>query len=329
MKFTLRIICGFFAILVIAYCSPSISAQATPTEFTSGNDTGVRPFTAYSSSQENINLTNGNLDVTLPLVSLPGRDGHGFTLSIMYDSKNWVVHAFESGGAYYYSWQYETRFPDVGTFGWRFDIPCISGGNPIFGDSVNPSGYDDYILTLPGGGKTTIPARGTMADSDDGSMIHLSADSAPPYTSIIVLTMKDGTRIHFDSYQPNSLNCTNKIEDPDGNYISFQYNPTGTDPGYVQATDNVGRQITYDPQSSSVVYKDSNGVTQTITLNISSYTLFQSASGQYQTPQPPFSTPTQCPHCPPPRIVQQPSNYGYNLLSSVVLPTGKSYSFQY
>src|SRR5450631_1045995 len=166
----------------VGISAPSLWAQATPTEATAGNDTGVRAYTAYSGARENVNLTNGNLNVSIPLISLPGRDGHNFTLSLLYDSKNWVVHGNYSGnGVWYYNWQWEARPPQVGAFGWRLDIPCISGGAPIYDPYTSGLiGYGDYIVTLPGGGKATVSSKVHGADSEDGSFLSLYSSSLAP-----------------------------------------------------------------------------------------------------------------------------------------------------
>ena len=70
------------------------SARAVlPPQLSSSSDTGTRAFISYTGAKENINLTNGNLNIAIPPVSLPGRNGHDVTLSVLYDSKNWMAKA--------------------------------------------------------------------------------------------------------------------------------------------------------------------------------------------------------------------------------------------
>src|SRR5262249_3254907 len=126
---------------------------------------------------------------------------------------------------------------------------------------------------------------------------------------------------------------TKFVEDTNGNYISTsnQFTPT-------LDSDTLGRQITYTFSGGlgnrlvSISYKDSNGNTQTVTLNYTDLTLFQSAAGQYQTSQPPFTypQPSNCQViCHRHVWVNQPAQIGYWMLTSVVLPDNTSYTFTY
>lgn len=81
-------------LFLVALLSTAVLAvgQTTSKQLGASNDTGIQPYGIYSGAHENINLANGNLSIQIPLVSLPGRAGHGFTLTLQYDSKNWVIH---------------------------------------------------------------------------------------------------------------------------------------------------------------------------------------------------------------------------------------------
>ena len=83
---------------------------------------------------------------------------------------------------------------------------------------------------------------------------------------------------------------------------------------------------------TGISYKDSNGATQTVTLNYALLTLMSTTQGQYYTPTPPFALPVQnnCPTCHIHIWVNQPNrNASYWMLTSIVLPSGKSYAFTY
>jgi hypothetical protein len=57
-------------------------------------DRGFRSSNSYSFSEiENVNMTNGNLMLTIPLASLPAGRGSspGFTVALHYNSKLWNV----------------------------------------------------------------------------------------------------------------------------------------------------------------------------------------------------------------------------------------------
>src|ERR1700687_2901632 len=82
----------------LSACLPQAQAQsAPPTQITPSNDTGTNPFGTYSTDVGNVNLSNGNLSLSIPLVSLPGRNGTNFTLAIEYDSKIWTPSASYPG----------------------------------------------------------------------------------------------------------------------------------------------------------------------------------------------------------------------------------------
>lgn len=55
-------------------------------------DRGFRANNSYSISEiENVNMTNGNLMLTIPLASLPAGRGPGYTVALHYNSKIWNV----------------------------------------------------------------------------------------------------------------------------------------------------------------------------------------------------------------------------------------------
>jgi RHS repeat-associated protein len=142
-------------------------------------------------------------------------------------------------------------------------------------------------------------------DAEDGSSLTL--DQSTP--GVIVVRQKDGTAIYFTGSQTAGYTYS-KTEDTNGNYTD--------------SLDTLGRPI-------ALSYKNSNGITQTITLNYTQLTLFQSAAGQYQTTQPPFTypMPNSCGICQTHIWVSQPAQKVYNMLTSVVLPDNTSYTFTY
>src|SRR4051812_16541306 len=96
---------------LIAFSVTTAVAQSAPaTQINSNNDTGLRPHTPYSTGAGNVNLTNGNLTLEIPLIGLPGRAGNALNMSLQYDSKNWVPHYTVNGSTdIFYQWQTETR----------------------------------------------------------------------------------------------------------------------------------------------------------------------------------------------------------------------------
>lgn len=77
------LLCGG-AIQIVAqqiYQTPSIPNPLTPL-----NDTGVQAYGVYDGVKEDVGLSNGNLNVQIPLLKLPQRAGGTFELSAVYDS---------------------------------------------------------------------------------------------------------------------------------------------------------------------------------------------------------------------------------------------------
>src|SRR5215471_15827382 len=59
--------------------------------FAQSNGLGLQPYQVYDGGREKINIGNGNLYLTIPLVSLSGRDGHDLNLAFNYNSQGWVL----------------------------------------------------------------------------------------------------------------------------------------------------------------------------------------------------------------------------------------------
>src|SRR6266436_2023675 len=67
---------------------------------------GAAPFQTHLQGQENVNLVNGNLHFQIPLVHLPGRDGHDFIYTMSYNSQIWWANDYTDGiGQLHNFWQ--------------------------------------------------------------------------------------------------------------------------------------------------------------------------------------------------------------------------------
>jgi hypothetical protein len=243
---------------LLFFCA-STRSQSVPNQVTPNNDTGVQPYEAYAGVRENINLANGNVNLQIPLVSLPGRNGHDFSLSLRYDSKTWQVHSETdpNSGQILYYWD--------GGGGWVFNLPWVA--STLIHAYVNPNYpysnyycYGQFIVTTAGGSNHaffgTQPLSGVRTGCyfiDNHGYITQRPDLNHPTggaydasyffldtsnSSDIVVRAKDGTTIHF----PGALGYEGeptKIEDSNGNSITIQTN------GAVKTvTDTVGRSIT-------------------------------------------------------------------------------------
>jgi hypothetical protein len=92
--------------LLILSNAPYSLAQSDPSHLSTANDTGVKPDQTYAGARENVNLSNGNLNIIIPLVTLPGRGGHDLVLSTSYDTKGWILERYVDtwNGVEYFLW---------------------------------------------------------------------------------------------------------------------------------------------------------------------------------------------------------------------------------
>ena len=50
---------------------------------------GIVPFHTYLGENEHINVGTGNVHVQIPLIQLPGRNGHNYSATLTYNSQIW------------------------------------------------------------------------------------------------------------------------------------------------------------------------------------------------------------------------------------------------
>ena len=119
-----------FSTMLSLIIPASLTAQTTAAR----PDRGIMPGASYSVSDvENVSLTNGNVQLTIPLASLPPIAGGKlkFTVSAIYNSKLWNVTRQENRLGQFYgcpSWVVDTpQLSDLG--GWR--IPMSSDARSI------------------------------------------------------------------------------------------------------------------------------------------------------------------------------------------------------
>ncbi|MCI0538651.1 MAG: hypothetical protein L0Z50_25875 [Verrucomicrobiales bacterium] len=307
------------AMLLSTSAVPLVSfAQSGANQINPGNSTGTLPYNLFGGTRENINLSNGNLNLQIPLLTLPGRKGHDLSLALTYDSKIWQLHheVDEFFGGYWY-WDWEHRLASVGTVGWRVNIPSLWGGATVVIQGPQPKYCTTFILTLGDGSKYSFTtqincfhfgAQGNIVwdpqldikvgASQDASFMTLDANNAAD----VVLRMNDGTRIHFTSPGGHSLSPPSKIVDANGNKITFATITQG-----VNITDTAGRIVTVNYACpGGITYKDSNGQTRSISWACST-----------QNFSPPITVPTPAP------------SGSANLLTSITIPNGLSDTFQY
>lgn len=297
-------------------------AQSVPTQIDPGNLTGIMPYNTYGGTRENVSLATGDLNLQIPLASLPGRNGLDFTLGLVYDSKTWSIHSFiDPTGHTLYLWKVDS--PN----GMRLNLPTLSvtwvkdrtlptgtvycAENPIvsLGDGSKHSFYNVHagctLFLNAGGSQPYGPSNlNTQQDSRDGAFLTLNTGTI----SDVVLLTKTGGRLHF-VLPPfgSSLAYFSRQEDSDGNVITCAVNGSLTT---VKDTLNRTITITTNASTQTVSYVDSNGLPQTITL----------ALATPPGPQVTFTLPSN----------SGPSgSYPPIWVSAATLATGRGYVFSY
>ena len=302
----------------------AFAQQADP-----GLGAGVVPHQTYLGEKENINLGTGNVNLQIPLLHLPGRDGHDFSLGLSYSSQIWYVHTFTNPQTHQVIYQWAKN-----TSGWYWNIPTLTSDANVPPYSLTPGPYTcngNYRLTLwdgrviyfpyvysncvytnSSGQQSPAPGKENLIGSE-GVPLGSSYACAPDFAVLTVndsgspfkVTLRTGETLWFppSSGNPSYLS---KDEDANGNIITYSVGPPWV------ITDTMGRTITITStgqSSGTVTYPDSNGNQQTITLT---------AQG--------FTFPT---HFPTNLYGEQNQSFSYSLLTSIQLPNGDEWDMQY
>jgi RHS repeat-associated protein len=246
--------------------SGGVMAQSTQTA--AKPDRGITPNGAYSVSDlENISLQNGNLNLSIPLASLPAIAGGklSWTISASYNSKLWDVIRQEQYGAGQGSGCQPIYTVDTSQAsdrgGWR-----VGGSYAIYfrdahddvdyrysSQTCEPTPQDYALLTGYRWYKVTL-------NTPDGAEHELRpTDYQPGY---------DGSREYLHNYYkdtPESINQPMRYYSFDGSYLSAVINP-------INSADPV-RWTLYMPDGTTIVqYK--NGIQRVRDTNANSIKIF-------------------------------------------------------
>jgi RHS repeat-associated protein len=277
---------------------------------------GAVPFQTHLQGQESVNLSNGNLHFQIPLISLPGRNGHDFVYSLSYNSQVWWGNTTVTPNGPQNYW--------VQNNNWSSGFPIMTLATvptPGFSDGSNCT---NYSVTLAGGRKLYFPVYTNCVKppNNTGDPLHnqssgSSMDPTAPlgggcitdfaYMSLTPtphVVLEDGHTIWF-----TAVGVLQKEEDANGNSVTYTFPGDGT----AVAADTVGRQISFSkppPLSNvqTITYKDSTGTTQTVTIASTSV---------------PFSPHFHWSNAPDPT----PGNA--MVPTSITYPNGDRYDFQY
>jgi YD repeat-containing protein len=317
-------------------------AQAFPTDLS--NDTGVKPWEYYDRAQETVNMESGNLNIVIPLLSLPGRNGHNLDLSLSYNSQHYTpVGSLNNGNPPQVgvSWQPEqANLANAGiAAGWQINFPTLYATGvttPPNGDNPQIGCWQNFVLVMGDGARYTFSVamvscwenvyQGSIGWKDQV----LTQEDRPivaddQYQGILldawrgVVTFKDGSQIWFplnntvwaDAFPSGTaMFSPSAYVDTNGNVISFSTDGNGN----LTITDSVGRTVYIPNGLGQIQYHNSNGTLETIALNFVPSVF----------PTPTFNQPVVGGY-----VNSVSVNPVFEELNSIVLPNGLTYTFQY
>ena len=153
------------ALLVMLVCAGSVVAtgQSDPTSVTTANSTGAKPYETYGGARENLNLATGNLNIVIPLLTLPGRNGHDLTVFASYDSKIWQLRNRKLGGNYVFWWEQENPA------GWGVLYPKLTSAVVT---QIDPKYRcrENYVLLMSDGTKYSFPKAESNCEKKNGQV---------------------------------------------------------------------------------------------------------------------------------------------------------------
>lgn len=354
---------AFAAAVLLVLASASAPAQtqgvtdgSTPSALTAG-----APASSYSlSGFESVNPYNGGLNFSLPLLSIGGRGGAAYTITLRIDQK-WSIRKDINPGhsANYYPTPSWVKQDGIGVMDQTYSVGKLSVRQAASRDFFLVNSTCGYVqrltltrltFTAPDGteyelrdtlrngaahltdSSTCQPGqyynRGKVFVTSDGPSATFIADSDVtdyPYNNPEnvapsgVMILKDGTRFRVGGGVPHGV--ISWMRDRNGNLVTFSYNTTRE---LMDVTDSLGRSVTISSgqgQSKVITYKGFGGADRAVTINIAPLSASTLRSG--------FQVRTQSSLFPGLTLPGGGSNVTPPVISSVVLPDGRSYQFLY
>jgi RHS repeat-associated protein len=272
---------------------------------------GIVPLHTYLGGNENIDVGTGNVHIQIPLVRLPGRNGHDYVSYLRYNSQIWHPETIIDGiGNSHYVWMMNTAWKVTVegqySFSWN-NGPRPDNSGVICSQSYRAEGSDGRVMQFPfifvgcynaQNFNQSLPQYNNFTSSATLG----SYPSMNPCGDFSVLTADATGNLYLNLEHGNTFKSFTDL-DPNGNMITLT--------GATSKLDTIGRSIlqgTTNGNTQSVTYQDSNGATQTVTINWQQYTLHP-VFGLTQPPDPGSPTVT--------------------LIQSVILANGDRYDFQY
>jgi RHS repeat-associated protein len=297
-------------LLVVALAVVVAAQDETPLQVTNQNRSGDLPFsTSIGTGAEQVDLASGSLKIRIPIISIKGR-GLDYNFTLRYDTAFWATATrFQTGTGYYQKWNIELR-------------NYLSSTNPGLGWETNTPSNSHSVTSvscLPGSAK--IYGHFIHTDSEGAKHPLFIQQGNDCVTGFIDTPEPDSSYAGISAQLAGSL-IWPPITSADGTTLSVVYpgltsvNSNGNSQVYgTSSTDTLGRTIvTQQNGTNQILYKvyDSGGNQQTYTVNFvnSSVVTSFNVSGPYG-------------------LIQESGSIARSLVSSIVLPNGRSYAFQY
>jgi hypothetical protein len=320
----------------------AFAQDETPTAVTVQNRTGDLPFSqTVGTGVEHVDIGSGNLIVDFPIVSLPGRH-MAFNYGLRYNALFWAVATrTQTNGQQLHFWNIERRpyiggvnnglgfTPTQAQLSWGVSSETCTNVNGTPPDTKTTA--SGYIYTDAGGGKHFLPIVQVSASTPEGGCFAgqdgtgffqgfspgegIFARVSDIYSTPAVY-LPDGTQVAW----PTDNSILNPPATPDGwapiylaQYLDTNGNSKCEDPAHVACNptaDTLGRNpLTIVNGSNQILYQvyDSDGVQRTYTVNLGTISVHTN-----------FGIAGVTEH-----------SQTRTVVTSIGLPNGTSYSFQY
>jgi RHS repeat-associated protein len=272
--------------------------------------TGLPPFGSFSGGPDTVNNANLNVVVNVPVVSKAGR-GLPFSYALIYNSSIWYPSGSVWTPVANWGWGNATQQGGTGYVFYKWtQESCRTGPNnplQIYDQYSNWAYYDTFgaehafSLTLSDASTETtctgLPPYSGTASATDGTGYKLSADAGPDAT----IYARSGVTLSPPFFSAGAASIT----DTNGNEVNGS-STSFTDTLNTSAVSISGSGTPSSP--TTFTYTAASGNQATVTMNYTAYTV-QSNFG-----------------------CSGITEYGatsQNLVSSISLPDGTSYSFTY
>lgn len=270
--------CGaLLVLLVMPFCASRVSAQ----QVNAGTETGLPLYQTFSGSNfDQVNVQNGGIHISIPLLTIKERDGRKFVYKYIYDTPTYeVVWISNPSPSNKDNGFYQVKEVNDGSGNWRLSTPFSWSVRYEMATVTCPTTgleytyYNEYTLTDPNGTKHQVPiykeGDGTTTacygndlsgPAEDGSGIIFNLQTNQ-------VTLEDGTQINLN---------TDTLEDTNGNEATPTKDMLGRDPLTVTNgpdktyTTPLGNTIS-QPSYTLWTYKDSNGNAQSYRVDYGAF----------------------------------------------------------